>query len=91
MKIAGWDCVIGTGGTSRAASHPENGTLAWVQGRLIGACDCPPEVAAWVLRAQLADVWHTALRCAEFVGSTHLARQGCPFDVEPPSKDDEPS
>ena len=91
MKIQGWDCIISVGGTSRAATHPENGSLIWIEGRIIGHCDAPAEVVAWVLRRQLSDAWHTALRCAEFVGSTHLARQGCPFDVEPPNKDDDPS
>ena len=91
MKIEGWDCITGFGGSSRAATHPENGSFVWVDGRLTGAGDCPRLVVAWLLRPQLKDSWYTALRCAEFVGSTHLARQGCPFDGEPPSSDNDPS
>lgn len=91
MKIDGWDCVIGVGGTSRAASHPENGSLVWIEGRLMGHCYAPVAVVAWVLRAHLADTWHTALKCAEVAGSTHLAHQACPFDSEPPNSDNDPS
>jgi len=36
MKIAGWTCIVGAGGVSRAASHPDNGNAVWIQGRFMG-------------------------------------------------------
>lgn len=89
MKISGWECIVGAYG-SRAASHPENGTITWLQGRIIGSCDAPPEVIMWLIRSAL----HRAYRVGFERGENYEREQSerfNPYDGEPPNKDSDPS
>ncbi len=90
MKIDGWECVVSADGATRGASHPDGGTIVSIGGRIIASCDCPKSVLRWVLRPLLRDTWYAAAHNAVVAQGTGLPNP-CPFDGEPPNKDNEPS
>lgn len=87
MRISGWECIVGEGGT-RAVTHPENGNAVLLKnGRLMGSCDMPPEVFRWIMRAQLREQWHIG-HLEHAFGSNSDAN---PWKGEPVDKGTEPS
>jgi len=84
MKIRGWYCVSSNDGSSRGATHPENGTITWLNGRIIGACDAPREVVEWLIRPSLRSAWARG-------HSQGPAGKANPWAGEPPNKDNAPS
>ena len=86
MKIAGWTCIVGAGGVSRAASHPDNGNAVWIQGRFMGNGDVPPAVFEWLIRPQLRAAWNIGA----FSESMRSLADN-PYAGEPPDKDSDPS
>lgn len=86
MRIDGWEIVVDETGQSRGASHPVRGSMVWLNGRLIGHGDVPPEVVEWLIRPALRSAWSKGCVAASAVKPVEN-----PFDGEPPSKDHEPS
>ena len=86
MRISGWGCVVGEGGT-RAVTHPENGNAVLLKnGRLMGSCDLPPEVFRWLMLEQLRNQWDFG-----FVARSLSESDLNPWAGEPVDKGKEPS
>ncbi len=89
MRILDWEVTINHDGSVRCAQHPENGNVTWINGRLVGHCDVPPEVFAWLIRPQLRRSWD--MGCITALRAPTGALWGNPYIGEPPNKDKEPS
>jgi hypothetical protein len=80
MRIDGWECHASPDGRTRAASHKDDGSVAWVDGRFIAHCDAPKRVVEWLIRPTLSAAW--------VMGALGTEN---PFAEEPPNKDKDPS
>lgn len=89
MRILDWECTINHDGTVRAATHPENGNIVWVNGRIIGSCDAPAEVVEWIIRPRLWATWGVAFAQGQLSAKLRDSPPN-PYE-EPPNKDREPS
>lgn len=86
MRIKGWECVVSPEGSTRAVSHKEDGNCVFINGRLVGHCDMPPEVFQWLIRPMLSESWQDG-----YNNGWTSAPDRNPFDGELPNKDKEPS
>lgn len=99
MRILDWECTINHDGMVRAAVHAENGSIAWINGRIVGYCDAPAAVVEWLMRPRLRSTWRAAFDQGHTFHLMHTnpvvfgkcSMPPNPYEGEPPNKDNEPS